>query len=63
MRGARKVLHHLSKRHRMGLVTSGDRDRVEGQLRKFELLSYSVRGSVEGRRSGTSLIPGRYFAG
>ena len=38
MRGARKVLRQLSKRHRMGLVTSGDRDRVEGQLRRFELL-------------------------
>jgi HAD superfamily hydrolase (TIGR01549 family) len=38
MRGARKVLGHLSRRYRMGLVTSGDRGRVEGQLRKFELL-------------------------
>jgi HAD superfamily hydrolase (TIGR01509 family) len=38
MHGARKVLRHLSKRHRMGLVTSGDRIRVEGQLREFELL-------------------------
>ena len=38
VRGARRVLRHLSRRHRMGLVTSGDRGRVEGQLRKFELL-------------------------
>lgn len=38
MKGARKVLRHLSNRHRLGLVTSGDRKRVEGQLREFALL-------------------------
>jgi HAD superfamily hydrolase (TIGR01549 family) len=38
MKGARKVLGHLAKQHRLGLVTSGDRERVEGQLREFELL-------------------------
>jgi HAD superfamily hydrolase (TIGR01509 family) len=38
MKGARKVLSQLSKRHRLGLVTSGDRKRVESQLREFALL-------------------------
>lgn len=38
MRGARNVLGHVARRHRMGLVTSGDRERVETQLREFELL-------------------------
>jgi pyrophosphatase PpaX len=37
MRGARQVLAKLSKRHRLGLVTSGDRERVCRQLRVFAL--------------------------
>ena len=35
--GARRVLQQLSRRHDLGLVTSGDRDRVTRQLRKFAL--------------------------
>ncbi len=34
---ARRVLAQLSKRHRLGLVSSGDRDRVSRQLREFGL--------------------------
>lgn len=37
MTGARQVLRRLSRRHRLGLVTSGDRERVTRQLRKFAL--------------------------
>jgi HAD superfamily hydrolase (TIGR01549 family) len=37
MTGASKVLRQLSRRHKLGLVTSGDRDRVTRQLRKFAL--------------------------
>jgi HAD superfamily hydrolase (TIGR01509 family) len=37
MTGARQVLRILSRRHKLGLVTSGDRDRVCRQLRAFEL--------------------------
>jgi phosphoglycolate phosphatase len=37
MKGTREVLRHLSNQHRLGLVTSGDRKRVEGQLREFAL--------------------------
>ena len=47
-RGARKVLRQLFKRHRMGLVTSGDCDRVEGQLRGPNYRDYFGHGSVEG---------------
>ena len=36
--GARRVLSQLSRRHALGLVTSGDRDRVYRQLREFNLL-------------------------
>ena len=36
--GARRVLALLSRRHALGLVTSGDRDRVHRQLRDFRLL-------------------------
>jgi pyrophosphatase PpaX len=36
--GARRVLSQLSRRHALGLVTSGDRDRVHRQLRDFRLL-------------------------
>jgi HAD superfamily hydrolase (TIGR01509 family) len=35
--GARKVLGRLVRRHQLGLVTSGDRDRVTRQLREFRL--------------------------
>jgi HAD superfamily hydrolase (TIGR01549 family) len=35
--GARRVLASIARRHRLGLVTSGDRDRVIRQLREFRL--------------------------
>jgi HAD superfamily hydrolase (TIGR01509 family) len=35
--GARRVLQQLRTRHKLGVVTSGDRDRVVRQLRLFEL--------------------------
>jgi HAD superfamily hydrolase (TIGR01509 family) len=35
--GARKVLTAVGRRYKLGLVTSGDRDRVLGQLREFRL--------------------------
>jgi HAD superfamily hydrolase (TIGR01509 family) len=38
MAGAREVVEQIGRRHRLGLVTSGDRERVEGQLREFALL-------------------------
>jgi phosphoglycolate phosphatase len=38
MPGAREVLEQLAPRQRLGLVTSGDRARVEKQLRQFALL-------------------------
>jgi pyrophosphatase PpaX len=34
------VLSQLSRRHALGLVTSGDRDRVQRQLRDFRLLKH-----------------------
>ena len=37
MRGARRVLAKLVRRHALGLVTSGDRERVLRQLREFRL--------------------------
>ena len=37
IRGARRVLQHLARRHALGLVTSGDRLRVMRQLREFAL--------------------------
>jgi len=37
MRPARHVLRQLGSRHKLGLVTSGDRDRVTRQLREFSL--------------------------
>jgi HAD superfamily hydrolase (TIGR01509 family) len=37
VRGARTVLQQLGRRHALGLVTSGDRDRVTRQLREFRL--------------------------
>ena len=38
--GARRVLVALAKRHSLGLVTSGDRDRVHRQLRAFRLWNH-----------------------
>jgi HAD superfamily hydrolase (TIGR01509 family) len=35
--GARRVLEMVARKHLVGLVTSGDRDRVVRQLRKFRL--------------------------
>jgi HAD superfamily hydrolase (TIGR01509 family) len=35
--GARRVLAHLTRRYALGLVTSGDRERVHRQLREFDL--------------------------
>jgi phosphoglycolate phosphatase len=35
--GAREVLDEVHRHHRLGLVTSGDRDRVTRQLREFRL--------------------------
>jgi HAD superfamily hydrolase (TIGR01509 family) len=35
--GARQVLERLGRAHHLGLVTSGDRDRVMRQLREFRL--------------------------
>lgn len=44
MPGARRVLHWLAPRFRLGLVTSGDRERVRRQLRSFKLTQlFSVR--------------------
>ena len=37
MTAARKVLTQLSDKHKLGLVSSGDRDRVSRQLRHFRL--------------------------
>jgi HAD superfamily hydrolase (TIGR01549 family) len=37
MTGARKILGAVGRRYRLGLVTSGDRDRVHRQLREFRL--------------------------
>jgi HAD superfamily hydrolase (TIGR01509 family) len=37
--GARRVLAQLRRRYRLGLVTSGERDRVNSQLRYFQLTS------------------------
>jgi phosphoglycolate phosphatase len=38
IKGAKVVLQKLKRRYRLGLVTSGDRERVEKQLREFALL-------------------------
>jgi len=35
--GARRVLQRLGRKHKLGLVTSGDRTRVSRQLREFRL--------------------------
>jgi HAD superfamily hydrolase (TIGR01549 family) len=39
MTGTRQVLARLARRWKLGLVTSGDRDRVSRQLREFRLTS------------------------
>ena len=38
MPGARRILKDLGARHQLGVVTSGDRDRVVRQLRLFQLI-------------------------
>jgi HAD superfamily hydrolase (TIGR01509 family) len=38
--GARRVLAKLARSHALGLVTSGDRDRVHRQLREFRLWNH-----------------------
>ena len=38
--GVRRVLSQLEQRHQLGLVTSGDRNRVLRQLRDFSLTSF-----------------------
>jgi len=52
--GARQVLAALGKRYALGLVTSGDRDRVLRQLREFRLLRlFSARvcsGDTENKK-------------
>ena len=52
--GARQVLAALGKRYALGLVTSGDRDRVLRQLREFRLLRvFSTRvcsGDTENKK-------------
>src|SRR5262249_49134054 len=35
--GARRILKNIGTKHHLGLVTSGDRDRVHRQLKDFEL--------------------------
>lgn len=37
MIGSRRILRQLAQKHKLGLVTSGDRERVTRQLRKFAL--------------------------
>ena len=37
MPGTRRVLAQLTRRHKLGLVSSGDRERVSRQLRQFRL--------------------------
>ena len=39
MAATRRVLAQLNKRHKLGLVSSGDRERVSRQLRQFRLTS------------------------
>jgi pyrophosphatase PpaX len=38
MNGTRRILQELAAQHRLGLVTSGDRERVSRQLREFQLV-------------------------
>jgi pyrophosphatase PpaX len=37
IRGARRILRQLGRERKLGLVTSGDRERITRQLREFEL--------------------------
>jgi HAD superfamily hydrolase (TIGR01509 family) len=37
MNGAQRILQELAAKHRLGLVTSGDRERVSRQLQEFQL--------------------------
>jgi pyrophosphatase PpaX len=48
MTGARRVLEKLSRKHQLGLVTSGDRDRVLRQLRVYRLRRYFVASVCSG---------------
>ena len=48
MVGARRVLARLGNDHRLGLVTSGDRDRVTRQLREFRCRAYSRHAFAAG---------------
>jgi phosphoglycolate phosphatase len=38
--GARRVLGQLARRYKLGLVTSGDRDRVSRQLREYQFANH-----------------------
>jgi phosphoglycolate phosphatase len=48
MAGARRVLEQLSRRHQLGLVTSGDRDRVVRQLGAYRLRRYFASSVCSG---------------
>jgi HAD superfamily hydrolase (TIGR01509 family) len=48
MTGARRVLEKLSRKHQLGLVTSGDRDRVLRQLRVYRLSRYFAASVCSG---------------
>src|SRR5271157_2343983 len=52
--GAHALLATLCKKYELGLVTSGDRERVTGQLREFRLLrTFSARvcgGDTENKK-------------
>src|SRR5882672_8851459 len=54
MPGARRILQHLRARHQLGVVTSGDRDRVMRQLRLFHFtdlfVSYVCSGDTRSRK-------------
>jgi HAD superfamily hydrolase (TIGR01509 family) len=41
--GARRILSRVGNSHHLGLVTSGDRDRVIRQLREFRLTLFAAR--------------------
>ena len=49
--GARQVLDRLGRAHHLGLVTSGDRDRVTQQLREFRLTRAVWSARVQRRYS------------
>ena len=46
--GARRVLEAIRTKHRLGLVTSGDRDRVLRQLRRLRLMRLFRRAFAAG---------------